>query len=97
MSLAPIHAEKSLMISRDLSDNANRDISSTLANLQEATGRTTDDKQRLATVAQNCAASAEAFGTFKSYRVVLVACVDEHDANGRDVLDKLDRSISQIC
>jgi ABC-type transporter Mla subunit MlaD len=79
-----------------LVDNVNRDISSTLANLQEATGRTTNDKQRLAMVAQNCAASAEAFGTFKSYRVVLVACVDEHDASSRDVLDKLDRSISQI-
>ena len=30
------------------------------------------------------------------YRVVLVACMGERDASGRDVLDKLDRSISQI-
>jgi hypothetical protein len=79
-----------------LVDNANREISSTLANLQEATRRTPDDRRRDAMVAQNCAASAEALGTFKSYRVVLVACMDERDASRRDSLDNLDRSISQI-
>jgi hypothetical protein len=79
-----------------LIDNANREISSTLANLQEATRRTPDAKRRDAMVAQNCAASAEALGTFRSYRVVLVACMDERDASRRDVFDKLDRSISEI-
>jgi hypothetical protein len=79
-----------------LIDNANREISSSLANLQEATRRSPDDKRRDAMVAQNCAASAEALGIFKSYRVVLVACMDERDTSRRDVLDNLDRSISQI-
>ena len=45
-------------------------------------------------VAQNCAASAEALGIFKS--MVFVACMDERDASRRDVLDNLDRSISQV-
>jgi hypothetical protein len=79
-----------------LVDNANREIASTLTNLQEATGRTADEKRRIGMVAQNCAASAEALGTFKSYRVVLEACMDERDARRRDVLEELDRSISRI-
>jgi hypothetical protein len=79
-----------------LADNANREVSSSLANLQEATGRTPDAQRRVVLLAQNCAASAEALGTFKSYRVVLVACMDERDASRRDALDKVDRSISQI-
>ena len=79
-----------------LIDNANREITTTLANLQEATRRAPDERRRDTMVAQNCAASAEALGTFKAYRVVLVACMGEHDANRRNVLDNLDRSVSQI-
>lgn len=79
-----------------LVDNASREISSAHVTLQVSTGRIPNDKGRVAMVGQICAASAEALGTFKSYRVVLVGCMDERDPSRSDVLDKLDRSISQV-
>jgi hypothetical protein len=80
---------------KKLVDNANRAVSSALVNLQQSTGRSPDDKGRVAMVGQICAASAEALGTFRAYRVVVVSCVAERDASRNDILDKLDRSISQ--
>jgi hypothetical protein len=79
-----------------LVDNASREISSAHVTLQVSTGRILNDKGRVAMVGQICVASAEALGTFKSYRVVLVGCMDERGPSRSDVLDKLDRSISQV-
>ena len=77
-------------------DRANRDVSSTLVNLQELAGKAPDDKRRATLIAQSCAASAEAAGVFKAHRIVVAECMNERDPSRWDLLNKLDRTISQI-
>jgi hypothetical protein len=81
---------------KTVADRANREVASTLVNLQEAASKVPDDKRRLALIAQSCAASAEAAGVFKTYRIVVAECTPDRDPARSDLLDKLDRSISQI-
>lgn len=81
---------------KSAADRADREVSSTIVNLQEATGRPADDRRRIALIAQSCAASAEAMGVFKSFRIVVAECMGDREAGRSDLLDKLDRSISQI-
>jgi hypothetical protein len=64
--------------------------------LQDAASQVPDDKKRIGLIAQSCAASAEALGIFKAYRIVAAECVGERETGRSDFLDKLDRSISQI-
>jgi hypothetical protein len=81
---------------KSAADRANREVSSTLANLQEAASQVPDDKRRIALIAQSCAAAAEAAGVFKSYRIVVAECMGDRETGRSDFLDQLDRSISQI-
>jgi hypothetical protein len=81
---------------KSAADRATREVSSTGVNLQEAASQVADDKRRVALVAQSCAASAEAAGVLKSYRIVVAECTGDRETSRSDVLDRLDRSISQI-
>jgi hypothetical protein len=81
---------------KTLSDRANREVESTAANLQEAASEVPDDKRRIALIARSCAAAAEAFGVFKSYRIVVAGCVGEQETGRSNALDMLDRSISRL-
>jgi hypothetical protein len=81
---------------KNAADRAAREVSSTSVNLQEAASQVPDDKRRIALIAQSCAASAEALGVLKSYRIVVAECMGDRETGRSDVLDKLDRSISQI-
>ena len=81
---------------KSAADRAEREVSSTAVNLQEATGRSPDDKKRIALIAQSCAASAEAMGVLKSFRIVVAECMGDRETGRSEMLDKLDRSISQI-
>ena len=76
--------------------NANRAISSTATDLDRAIRQLPDEKKRLGMIAQFCAASAEAFGILKSYRVVVSECMTEREGDRKDALDTLDRAISQV-
>jgi hypothetical protein len=94
---APADACKSILQQfKTVADRAHREVASTLVNLQEAASKVPDDKRRLALIAQSCAASAEAAGVFKTYRIVVAECTADRDPARSDMLDKLDRSISQI-
>jgi hypothetical protein len=53
------------------------------------------DPRRPDNDAQKCAASGEALGLFKSFRIVSDGCLEEGDARTR-VLAGLDRSIRQV-
>jgi len=81
---------------KSAADRATREVSSTGVNLQEAISQVSDDKRRVALVAQSCAASAEAVGVLKSYRIVFAECTGDRETGRSDALDRLDRSISQI-
>jgi hypothetical protein len=81
---------------KTLSDRANREVESSAANLQEAASEVPNDKQRIALIAQSCAAVAEALGVFRSHRIVLAGCMDEQETGRSDALDMLDRSISRL-
>ncbi len=99
LTATPVRADACKSILEQLksaADRADREVSSTIVNLQEAAGKPPDDKQRIALVARSCAASAEAMGIFKSFRIVVAECMGDRETNRSDLLDKLDRSISQI-
>jgi hypothetical protein len=81
---------------KSAADRADREVASTVTNLQEAAGKPPDDKQRVTLIARSCAASAEAMGIFKSFRIVVAECMGDRETGRSDILDKLDRSISQI-
>lgn len=94
---APADACKNILDQfKNAADRANREIASTFANLQELASRAPDDKRRLALVAQSCVASAEASGVFRTYRIVIAECTGDRDLDRSDLLNKIDRSISQI-
>jgi hypothetical protein len=96
-SAAPADACKNILEQfKSATDRANRDVASTLFNLQELASKAPDDKRRAALIAQSCAASAEAAGVFKTYRIVVGECMDARDPARSDLLNKLDRTISQI-
>ena len=81
---------------KSAADRATREVASTSVNLQEAASQVPDDKRRIALIAQSCSASAEATGVLKSYRIVVAECMGDRETGRSDLLDKLDRSISQI-
>jgi hypothetical protein len=81
---------------RNAADRANREMASASMNLQNLGSKSPDDKRRLVLIAQSCAASAEASGVFKTYRIVITECTGDRDAARSDLLDRVDRSISQI-
>jgi hypothetical protein len=94
-----VHADACQSILEQLknaADRATREVSSTRVNLQEAASQVADDKRRISLIAQSCAASAEAAGVLKSYRIVVAECMGDREAGRSDALDQLDRSISQI-
>jgi hypothetical protein len=94
---APVDACRNILAQfKTVADRANREMASTLVNLQELAGKSSDDKRRLALVAQSCAASAEASGVFKTYRIVIAECTGDRDLARADLLDRIDRSLSQI-
>jgi hypothetical protein len=94
---APADACKNILDQfKSAADRANREVSSTIVNLQEAASQVPDDKRRIALIAQSCAATAEAAGIFKSYRIVVAECMGDRETGRSDALDQLDRSISQI-
>jgi hypothetical protein len=94
---APADACKSLLAQfKSAVDRANREVSTTVKNLQESASQVPNDKRRIALIAQSCAASAEAAGVLKSYRIVIAECMDGRDRAQSDFLQELDRSISQI-
>ena len=94
---APADACKSLLTQfKGAVDRANREVSITVKNLQESASQVPTDKRRIALIAQSCAASAEAAGVLKSYRIVITECMDSRDRAQSDFLQELDRSISQI-
>jgi len=96
-SAAPADACKNILQqSKSAADRANREVASTLVNLQEAASQVPNDKRRIALIAQSCVASAEASGVLKTYRIVVAECLDDRDTARTDLLDRLDRSISQI-
>ena len=96
-SAAPADACRNvLQQSKSAADRANREVASTVVNLQEAVSQVPDDKRRIALIARSCVASAEAAGVLKTYRIVIAECMDDRDPARSDLLDKLDRSISQI-
>ncbi|MFY9990240.1 MAG: hypothetical protein WAL40_04255, partial [Rhodoplanes sp.] len=79
---------------KTLSDRANREVESTVANLREAVSDVRDDKTRIELIARSCAAAAEALGVFKSYRIAVSGCMGEQATGRSNALDTLDRSIS---
>ncbi|MFY9700352.1 MAG: hypothetical protein WAK34_18875 [Rhodoplanes sp.] len=81
---------------KTLSDRANREVESTVANLREAVSDVRDDKTRIELIARSCAAAAEALGVFKSYRIAVSACMGEQAPGRSNALDTLDRSISRL-
>jgi hypothetical protein len=81
---------------KSAADRANRDISSAIDNLQNSASQVADDKKRVALIAQSCAASAEAAGVFKSYRIVVAECMADGERGRSDFLDTIDRSISRV-
>jgi hypothetical protein len=81
---------------KNAADRATREVSATRMNLQEAASQVADDKRRISLIAQSCAASAEAAGVLKSYRLVVAECMGDREPGRSDVLDQIDRSISQI-
>ena len=81
---------------KTLSDRANREVKSTVANLREAVSDVRDDKTRIELIARSCAAAAEALGVFKSYRIAVSGCMGEQAAGRSNALDTLDRSISRL-
>ena len=94
---APADACKNILEQfKSAADRANRQVSSTLRNLQETASQVPNDKRRVALIAQSCVASAEAAGVLNTYRIVIAECMDDRDVARADLLDKLDRSISQI-
>lgn len=94
---APADACKSLLVQfKGAVDRANREVSTTAKNLQESVSQVPNDKRRIALIAQSCAASAEAAGVLKSYRIVVAECMGDRDRAQSDFLQELDRSISQI-
>lgn len=62
---------------KTLSDRANREVESTVANLREAVSEVRDDKTRIELIARSCVAAAEALGVFKSYRIAVSGCMGE--------------------
>jgi hypothetical protein len=96
-SAAPADACRNILEQfKTIADRANREMASRAANLQDLVGKTSDDKRRLALVAQSCAASAEASGIFRTYRIVIAECTGDRDLARADLLDRIDRSLSQI-
>ena len=94
---APADACKNLLGQfKSAVDRANREVSMTVKNLQESASQVPNDKRRIALIAQSCAASAEAAGVLKSYRMVITECMDDGDRGQSDFLQELDRSISRI-
>ena len=94
---APVDACKSILEQfKSVADRANREMASTLVNLQALASKAPDDKRRLALLAQSCAAAAEASGVFKTYRIVIAECTSDRDSTRSDLLDRVDRSISNI-
>ena len=94
---APADVCKSLLEQfKTAADRANREVSSTGRNLQESASQVATDKGRIALIAQSCAASAEAAGILKSYRIVIAGCMSDRDRVQSDLLQELDRTISQI-
>jgi len=94
---APADACKNILEQfKTAADRADREIASTFANLQQLASKASDDRRRLALIAQSCAASAEASGVFKTYRIVIAECTGDRDLARSDLLDRIDRSISQI-
>jgi hypothetical protein len=94
---APVNACKNILEQfKSAADRANREMTSTLVNLQELGKKAPDERRRLTLLAQSCAASAEASGVFKTYRIVVAECTGDRDLARSDLLDRLDRSISQI-
>lgn len=81
---------------KNAADRANREMASTIVNLRELASMASDDKRRLSLIAQSCTASAEASGVFKTYRIVIAECTGDRDVARSDLLDRVDRSISQI-
>jgi hypothetical protein len=77
-------------------DRANREVATTAKNLQESASQVPNDKKRIALIAQSCAASAEAAGVLKSYRIVIAECMSDRDQAQSDLLQELDRSVSRI-
>jgi hypothetical protein len=94
---APADACKSLLVQfKSAVDRAKREVSTTVKNLQESASQVPNDKRRIALIAQSCAASAEAAGVLKSYRIVIAECMGDRDQAQSDFLQEIDRSISQI-
>lgn len=94
---APADACRNLLdLFKNAADRASREMASSLVNLQEIASKASDDRRRLALMSQSCAASAEASGVYKTYRIVVTECTGDRDVGRSDLLDRLDRSISQI-
>ena len=70
-SAAPADACKNILQqqSKSAADRANREVASTVVNLQEAVSQVPDDKRRIALIARSCVASAEAAGESAGGRV----------------------------
>lgn len=96
-SVAPADSCKNILQQfKGVADRANREVASTLLSLQEVSSKAPDDKRRMSLIAQSCAASAEAAGVLKTYRIVIVECMNDRDPAQWELLDRVDRSVSQI-
>jgi hypothetical protein len=95
---APADACKNILTQfKAAADRANREIESTASNLREAASQVANDKRRISLIARSCAASAEALGILKSYRIVVAECMGDDPKQKRsDILNELDRAISKI-
>jgi hypothetical protein len=80
---------------RTLSDRANREVESTVANVREAVSAVRDDTMRIELNARSCAAAAEALGVSKSYRIAVSGCMGEQVAGRSDTLDSLDCGLNE--
>jgi len=81
---------------RRSADNATRDVSRASEDRQRAIQRSVNPDRQTQLMAQFCAATAEASGVLKSYRIVMQACIPEKEPGRNDGLDTLNHSISQI-
>ena len=94
---APADACKTILAQfKGAADRASREIAATAANLQESASQVPNDKRRISLIARSCAASSEALGVLKSYRIVSATCMGDSGQARSDFLNNLDREISKI-
>lgn len=81
---------------KSAADRAVSDMSDAGSNSQSSVSEIRNEQQRLLSLTRSCAASGEAAGILKSYRIVIAECQGDRPSGRSDRLDDLDRSISKI-